>query len=1415
MDIRPLLVSAVEELLTGLNQGKKLEDVARQVDAFSDLDVMEFKKLFAISGRDVSKPVHVLEATFDFAIAAKKEAEEGSMFDIPQVTRADTMRELSHQMEEKCGRKATGFTTLNENTSGTVRAQEDAPRRDSGGNPSQDDDRGSGDDQKDAQQKEISARAKTAGEGEINSFWEPWSKPEESSRDDTIELLEGEYGLEPDEIVHASNLGYVIVADDGILSAKFYGHPSKAVRDHLKRTGWRWSFIFKEWRHSNKKKAREEINSFLSRFAEKESDDEMMFSQSGTPKTSETESLEHVKNEIAGLVGKDTLQAFEESGRVKFVSGLEELPKDIQKAVQASSSESTSDEKGSPEATRERWPQKEGLTTPYPSSGNGDRLSLKDLEIKYSKDGRVQGIYDPRTGQSFIITGNLDKDSAPGVFLHEVGVHMAADKEFRAVMKPIIKRGQQIVNVGFRNGDPIAAEAHKRLIAVGEKESNAEEATAYLVEAAISAKKVSNPIARWLRQVKAAINAWLIRHGFRDVNKLKTQDIADIALSNVRAMAANPASGTNPTYDRPNLELAFSITDSAGPGNSHSANTSWGFGPMITKDEFGKYQFGWGQKLYDGGARVLKRTFNLVDQLANNQFQLGMMGKELRKQMRQFKADQENIMYELEPIIKEMSSWDIPEREMVSDIIEKSLKTGVIPTDRAVRVAAAIQDIFNRQTDELLALGGISKESAERWRGQYLPRIYDRSAKEFQKNVFDAFFGRNKPIHSITGSHLKGRGIFETATNLGEIKQYAAMGWEVRDPNWKYENGKLEYVGNDPRAVSLFGSNSDQLISEGVTVWRDFSQEERLLMGEVRDALSRFILGYMATQRDLAVMRLYQSLAEDTRFSRGSPAEGYVYVPDVTIEGAGGVKKYGKLSGRYVTQEVFSQLHNVAKSSGWLNQAYKKMLSAWKEGKTVLSPVAHFNNTVGNLTMAHFAGVSYWDLDRYIDTANEFIKGDTPIIKEATKYGLFSGSFAKEEMAKLVPDPTIRELLKSSEGGLDKGINLVNGVLSWGLRSKLRSAYEFEDSFFKLMLYKKAREEAFMSPEDAVDWATSYIFTYDDLPSGAAMIRDYGAPFFAWTYKAIPCLLHTALTHPERFLCPAAVLYGLDMASYFLMAGGGDDDDLLQRWERARKLQEYERELLPDYMKGLTAFGTPKSIRIFNDSLTGQAQFLDISRWVPGGDMLDAENQMGGIELFQPLMPSHPLIGVFLAMIANKDSFTGKEVVNKAADTNVEITVKRMEWLAKSLSPALAPWGYHGTRLAQAISYETGHGHLKDLPGAKEVHEGLTRLLGKNGFTGNHVPMEFTRALQHTVGIKNRLVDFEYQEQMAGVKAKAEISAIKKQYQAKVRMANKQKLPMENLQGDFQDAAERIRRILQKERERRSKLAESKKGLRK
>jgi hypothetical protein len=80
LDIRPLIVEAVQALMVGIQKGQKLEDLARQTDAFEDPDVMEFKKLFAIDQRGVEKPLRILEEAVDFAINAAKEAQNDNMF---------------------------------------------------------------------------------------------------------------------------------------------------------------------------------------------------------------------------------------------------------------------------------------------------------------------------------------------------------------------------------------------------------------------------------------------------------------------------------------------------------------------------------------------------------------------------------------------------------------------------------------------------------------------------------------------------------------------------------------------------------------------------------------------------------------------------------------------------------------------------------------------------------------------------------------------------------------------------------------------------------------------------------------------------------------------------------------------------------------------------------------------------------------------------------------------------------------------------------------------------------------------------------------------------------------------------------------------------------------------------------------
>lgn len=1488
LDIRPLIVEAVQALMVGIQKGQKLEDLARQTDAFEDPDVMEFKKLFAIDQRGVEKPLRILEEAVDFAINAAKEAQNDNMFGMEPPTRRDVLNHYNRILDDEYGNKAARYKTTDENAAGPSSAEENASGRERGGNQSADDGRGPSDNQGDGKPKEgadeglkFSRAAKNdrlmtihntregnlkksldSGSFSASDWSEKKAKTEESAKDaddksegiEDVDLVKKEKSVTVERVKAEisdsigegalktlENSGKVtVIEDESSALRRLFDERNKSAKNGFKAVEGSVKEI-PEGEDALRYRVRELIHK------EFPAGEEVTVQVEGTNdlikvgrkgfKHSAWGNHASVYTLVACLHVKDLIRTSVTDGILRDKQGTEydiskPLPNRDDLAFKYFSEIKidgklytvTITVKPDKNQIKHYYDLKAKAPSSLPPSqnensvaargkleANDNIISENKASFKFSKDGSVQGIYDPQTGKSFIIAGNIKPGEGRGVFLHEIGVHMAADNEFRAVMGPILQRGLQIVKVGNANGDPIAREAYKRLTEAGEDPNNANEATAYLVQVAANKSDLSGPIKRFMNQLRVALVAWMVRHGIKNADSLTTQDLVDIAVANVRAMAKNEIQGAKEAQEM-SLEAKLEFSKSGGPGGSHSRNTSWGFGPLVS-DEFGHVKFGWGESLYDGGAKILKRTFDLIDAKAGNRFQLGTMSKDLRKLMRQFKADKEYIMHELEPIVRELSTWSAEEREMVSDIIEKCLKTNVIPPERVVRVAAAMQDIFNKQTDELLRLGGISKESAERWRGQYLPRIYNRSSKEFQRTIFDEFFGKNKPISSLTANHLKGRGIFETATTKTELEQYLAAGWELRDSNWNYEGGKLEYVGSDPRSKTLFGNDKDALISEGLTVWRDFTYDERILMGEVRDSLSRFVLGYMSTQRDLAVMRLYNQLAQDSRYSRSTPADGYVAVPNIDIPGVQGVKKYANLSGRYVTQEVFSQLQNVSKAQNDFTRAYKKMLSAWKEGKTVLNPVAHFNNTVGNITMCHFAGVSYWEVDKYVEAAREFAKGEknSTLIQEAFKYGLFSGSFTKEEMAALVPDKQLQELLNRSESGLDKAIDLVNGVLSWGLRSKLRSAYEFEDSFFKLVLYKKAREEALMSPEDAVDYATSYIFTYDDLPTGAAAIRDYAVPFFAWTYKAIPCLLKTALVYPHRFLAPAAVLYGLNMATYFLLAGGGgDDDDLLKRWERAQKLQDYESETMPDFMKGLTAFLTPKSVRIWNDSLTGQAQFLDISRWIPGGDMFDADNQMGGVSIFQPLMPSHPLVGIGLAMIANKDNFTGKEVVNSLGDSTAEKIRKRGAWLAKNLSPSLAPWSYHGTRLAQAISYETGYGFLKNAPFAKETHEQLTSLFGANGYTGNHVPMELSRALQHSVGVKNRLVDFEYQESMAGLSAKREINAIKQQFRAKARAAQRQGLPMNDLEGERKDAFERIQRIMEKEKERRENLAKAK-----
>lgn len=678
---------------------------------------------------------------------------------------------------------------------------------------------------------------------------------------------------------------------------------------------------------------------------------------------------------------------------------------------------------------------------------------------------------------------------------------------------------------------------------------------------------------------------------------------------------------------------------------------------------------------------------------------------------------------------------------MISDFIEMEMRPGVVPPAHVVQIAQMMNTYMSEQTDHLLELDMLEQQAADDLRGRYLPRFYESKLRRSIQNAWaDALAKltrKPKPMLGIKGNHLRGRGMSLRVLEE-QIEDFKAAGWELSNrvsPN-PDDNG-FAYM------------------------WRDFTQAEREDMGEIRDAGFRFVMGYMQTQKDIALGRLYEAIAADPSMAGQQPlADDWVQVPDTSVKGAT-VPMYGALAGMFVHPDTMSQLSLRGEMESEVMRAYRSALSTWKEFKTVLNPVSHFNNVVSNLSMAHFAGVSYWDVHKYVGAARDLATND-PAVEEARMAGLFTGTFRQEELLQAIP-PELRDLARLSDSPAKRGVDAAIEVLSWFLRRPLNVAYDAEDQFFRYLLYRDARGRG-VPANDAVAWAKNYIFDYSDLPQGARAVRDFGIPFFSYTYKAVPVLLHTALTRLDRLAAPAAVIAAANAAAYAMVAGEDDEDRFERirkyltdpaRREKATNLEKTERGLLPPWMKGKTALGTDKAVRVGTDPLTGLPLILDMSRVIPGGDLLDMYPDAGGLGfVLQVLVPNHPLLTTFGAMFLNRD-FRNKDIVDPKADALTEKLDKQAGWLWKQFTPAVAVNQYHWDRLvnaAAAAGYPTDK--LPDLLGGD-----LTGL-GRDG-----LPVQPLYALLNTFGVKVRPVDTD----MAAVFEESDRQKILRNLQAQMR----------------------------------------------
>jgi len=679
--------------------------------------------------------------------------------------------------------------------------------------------------------------------------------------------------------------------------------------------------------------------------------------------------------------------------------------------------------------------------------------------------------------------------------------------------------------------------------------------------------------------------------------------------------------------------------------------------------------------------------------------------KEFKIMMRRFRAQVMESGVVAEEFMKASRDMTPQEREMISDYIEGELKAGVVPPERIVEIGNRMRSAMDAQADELVKLGMLSRESRERWRGKYLPRYY---SKHLFTSPFDKML--RAAYKKIDGSHLKGRGLFE-AVKKRDIEKYKKLGWEIR--------------GQEQIDI---GNLRDE---DTVIMWRDFTKKERERMGEIRDAAYRFARGYVEIQKDIAMGRLFKNVAE--RIARDvQPAEDWVQVPDTTIPNTGGLKRFGALAGKWVPSDVMASLEATRGETSDLMRAYLKALSAWKAGKTALNPVVHGNNVISTIVMADLAGVHLYTkrgVDLYRKAMREYLNKGNDYL-EARKAGLFGTEFYAAEIKEMLPELTSEvspsEISSAIMRRMTKILSTTGKPAKWYMQ-KMSRLYEAEDQFFKMLLYLDARSRG-ESVDSAIDWAEKWVFNYADIPPGVRKIKTWALPFFSYTYKAVPALTYAAVYTPWRFVPWIALFNGMNWFAYSWLFGADADDK-----------EEFERKVIPEYMRGYTVMLTPKVVRWPANTDDGQALFLDLSRRMPLGDIFDANNQAGGLPILQPLMPNNPILNIMAGMIWNIDTFTGKKVV-KDHDDAWNAAVKRSAWIYRQLAPntPVLPGTYSWNKVMNGIAASTGEPLV--------VVPGIAEYTGKDYFGREQ---SLPRSLADTLtGTKIRAVDVDKEQRM-------------------------------------------------------------------
>lgn len=493
-----------------------------------------------------------------------------------------------------------------------------------------------------------------------------------------------------------------------------------------------------------------------------------------------------------------------------------------------------------------------------------------------------------------------------------------------------------------------------------------------------------------------------------------------------------------------------------------------------------------------------------------------------------------------------------------------------------------------------------------------------------------------KPITKESFDALTAVG--KEATDVGLLKEDTFFkNWGIYFPRF-YTSKEYD------KALNRFGvSKPNKMDMARFKQRKDIPEDMREAMGEITDPSYPLARGLEQITSDVQKQKLFNSIAANKAWARkpseGPKTEKWQQIPDDTT--------YGNLRNRYVHPDIAEHVMEMGDttSRGELGQAWDKLLSTWKYGKTVASPATHMRNMFSNAFLGHIGGMPLRHQPKYLARAAQEMGKGGDYYKMMKEQGLLKGSFIRSEISSRLFDDIATEIRPGDPAKQTDGIHSIGDTMNAIGRNAKTAAkraadlYQAEEHLYKSAKFMHNIEQKGMDPRQAANDAEKWLFDYNKLTNFQRMYRrsPLGHPFATFSFKAIPRVAETAVKAPWRFAAPVAISQGIKELA-------------LQQEGEDRETARAKRKFLPDWMKGgFPMMPNYQRVPVPGGDKEGTDRYLNMRYIYPWGDVAEEQN-FASIpfinDIPQGLEPlSQPGIRLGMELMGNYDMFREEKVV--------------------------------------------------------------------------------------------------------------------------------------------------------------------------